>query len=84
MTEAQAKAMVDGFSARIPMRRMGTPDDIAKAVLFLAFPASGYMTGASMVVDGGSGTRRRKPGRVLGFRLGRASASRSGLAVAFS
>ena len=53
MTEAKAKAMVDGFSARIPMRRMGTPDDIAKAVLFLAFPASGYMTGASMVVDGG-------------------------------
>lgn len=39
---------------RVPLRRMGDPDDIAKAALFLSSPASDYMTGASIVVDGGA------------------------------
>lgn len=41
------------FVARIPMRRMGVPDDIAKVVLFLASSAADYMTGSLLVVDGG-------------------------------
>lgn len=45
--------MIQAFAARIPMRRMGVPDDIAKVVLFLASGASDYMTGSVMVVDGG-------------------------------
>ena len=44
---------VAAFTARIPMGRMGDPDDIAHAVLFLASDMSGYMTGAQLVVDGG-------------------------------
>jgi NAD(P)-dependent dehydrogenase (short-subunit alcohol dehydrogenase family) len=39
--------------ARIPLGRMGEPDDIAKVVLFLASSASDYMTGSLIVVDGG-------------------------------
>jgi 2-dehydro-3-deoxy-D-gluconate 5-dehydrogenase len=41
------------FTARIPLRRMGSPDDIACAALFLCTQASSYMTGSTVVVDGG-------------------------------
>jgi 2-dehydro-3-deoxy-D-gluconate 5-dehydrogenase len=45
--------LTKAFMSRIPLGRMGEPDDIAKAVLFLASPASDYMTGSLIVVDGG-------------------------------
>jgi 2-deoxy-D-gluconate 3-dehydrogenase len=45
--------LIQAFVSRIPMRRMGVPDDIAKVVLFLASDAAGYMTGSLLVVDGG-------------------------------
>jgi 2-deoxy-D-gluconate 3-dehydrogenase len=44
---------IEAFSAAIPMGRMGDPDEIARAVLFLALPLSQYMTGSQVVVDGG-------------------------------
>jgi NAD(P)-dependent dehydrogenase (short-subunit alcohol dehydrogenase family) len=39
--------------AQHPCGRVGTPDDIASAVLFLADPANGFITGQNLVVDGG-------------------------------
>ena len=45
--------MIKSFLAKIPMGRMGDPDDIAKAVLFLASDMASYMTGEQVVVDGG-------------------------------
>jgi 2-deoxy-D-gluconate 3-dehydrogenase len=45
--------VMESFSARIPMKRMGDPDEIACAALFLATPASSYVTGSNVVVDGG-------------------------------
>ena len=42
-----------GFFQRIPLKRMGEPDDVARAILFLATPMSDYVTGAMLLVDGG-------------------------------
>ena len=38
---------------RLPIGRMGTPNDIAKGIVFLASDDAGFMTGAGLVVDGG-------------------------------
>jgi len=40
---------------RIPMRRLGTVDDVGLAAVFLASPMASYITGAQLIVDGGSG-----------------------------
>ncbi|OQO92624.1 3-ketoacyl-ACP reductase [Saccharomonospora piscinae] len=43
----------DDLAARLPLRRLGLPQDIANAVLFLVGDASSWMTGQTLVVDGG-------------------------------
>jgi 2-deoxy-D-gluconate 3-dehydrogenase len=53
MSEEEMNAMIEQFAAGIPLGRMGDPDDIAKVAVFLASPASDYMTGELVVVDGG-------------------------------
>lgn len=45
--------VLEGFLNKIPMHRMGEPDDIGKVALFLASDMSSYMTGEQIVVDGG-------------------------------
>lgn len=47
------KKMIETFTQKIPMHRMGEPDDIGKVALFLASDMSSYMTGSQIVVDGG-------------------------------
>ena len=46
-------ADVNGWFARIPLQRIGRPDEIARMALFLACDESSYCTGAEFVVDGG-------------------------------
>jgi NAD(P)-dependent dehydrogenase (short-subunit alcohol dehydrogenase family) len=46
-------ARIGEANARVPLRRIGEPDEIAGAVVYLAAPASRFMTGQTMVVDGG-------------------------------
>lgn len=45
--------LMEMFLAKIPMHRLGEPDDIGKVALFLASDMSSYMTGTQIVVDGG-------------------------------
>jgi 3-oxoacyl-[acyl-carrier protein] reductase len=45
----------DTYLASVPARRMGTPDDIAHAVSFLASEQAGFITGQRIVIDGGRG-----------------------------
>jgi 3-oxoacyl-[acyl-carrier protein] reductase len=53
MTRALADAQRDALLARIPLGRFGSPDDVAHAVAFLASPQAGYITGATLHVNGG-------------------------------
>ena len=39
---------------RIPLRRFGNPEDLKGVVIFLASPAASYVTGQTLVVDGGA------------------------------
>lgn len=49
----QLKAAGEGITAQIPVKRWGRPEEIARAVLFLAAPDSSYVTGTELAVDGG-------------------------------
>lgn len=48
-----AAAVHDGFAATIPMKRYGTPDEVAGVVAFLASDDAAYVNGAAYTVDGG-------------------------------
>ncbi len=53
MTDGLAEAQKAALLAQIPLGRLGTPQEIAATVLFLASPAAGYITGTELHVNGG-------------------------------
>jgi NAD(P)-dependent dehydrogenase (short-subunit alcohol dehydrogenase family) len=53
MSDAQIDQIKEGVAATAPLGRVGTEDEIASAVVFLASDDSSYMTGADLFVDGG-------------------------------
>jgi enoyl-[acyl-carrier-protein] reductase (NADH) len=52
------KPMIDAFLEQIPLGRTGEPDDIGRAVRFLAGPESVWITGQTIAADGGQILRR--------------------------
>lgn len=53
MTQSLPEAQRNALTARIPLARLGTPEDVANAVAFLAGPRAAYITGATLHVNGG-------------------------------
>lgn len=51
--KALAPDLYAGIVGQIPMGRMGSPEEVAKSVVFVASPAAGYVTGTNLVIDGG-------------------------------
>ena len=65
VTAVHAPAMRAVWESHVPMRRYGTPDEVASVALFLLSDESGYVTGHVMAVDGGflgSGVPHREAG----------------------
>ncbi len=55
MPQAGIDAFEEGVKTRVPMKRLGTPEEVAHAVLFLASSEASYITGVDLNVDGGLG-----------------------------
>ena len=53
MTDALSEKVKEDLTAQIPMGRLGSPDDVAEAVVFLASDAAAYITGHVISVNGG-------------------------------
>jgi 3-oxoacyl-[acyl-carrier protein] reductase len=53
MTRALSEEQQNSLKANIPLARLGTPEDVAQAVAFLASPAASYITGNTLHVNGG-------------------------------
>jgi meso-butanediol dehydrogenase/(S,S)-butanediol dehydrogenase/diacetyl reductase len=49
----ETPAYLEELVSRVPLRRMGRPEEVAAAILFLASDAASYITGTTLVVDGG-------------------------------
>jgi 3-oxoacyl-[acyl-carrier protein] reductase len=53
MTAELDEKQTEALKARIPLGRLGAPEDVAAVVRFLAGPSAGYITGQIITVDGG-------------------------------
>ena len=51
--DKQPVSFIKKYEKRTPLGRMGTPADVAAAVLYLSADASSYVTGQNIIVDGG-------------------------------
>jgi NAD(P)-dependent dehydrogenase (short-subunit alcohol dehydrogenase family) len=53
MTDSTMAQRYDAVMAKVPMNRLGTPDEIAEAVVWMLSDKASFMTGASQIIDGG-------------------------------
>jgi NAD(P)-dependent dehydrogenase (short-subunit alcohol dehydrogenase family) len=55
LPQAAVDEFIAGIKSAVPMKRLGTPEEVGNAVLFLASPEASYITGVDLNVDGGMG-----------------------------
>ena len=55
MTGLTPEDLLERQQARIPLRRLGMPEEVAQVALFFASPRASYVTGAVVPMDGGAG-----------------------------
>lgn len=53
LDEATLKAVKEGLISRIPLKKMGTSEDVAKLVVYLSDSAASFITGSEVLMDGG-------------------------------
>ena len=46
--------LVEAYAEQVPLRRPGTADEVGQTIAFLASPGGAYITGTTVVVDGGA------------------------------
>ncbi len=61
MTKDMDEATIAKFMDRIPMKRVGQPEDVAKVIAFLASDDAGFVTGVNLPVDGGLSASNGQP-----------------------
>ncbi|MES2151662.1 MAG: SDR family oxidoreductase [Pseudomonadota bacterium] len=53
LPDAQLGELAAGIEAQIPLKRFGTPDEVAGAILYLSSPEAAFIVGTELIVDGG-------------------------------
>ena len=53
MTAGLGEAVIEEVKKRVPVKRLGTVEEVGESILFLASPAAAYITGTVLVIDGG-------------------------------
>ena len=53
LSDTQSKDFIKNYSDQVPMKRLGKAEEVASTILFLASSASSYITGSTIMVDGG-------------------------------
>ena len=56
LTQEKLQETKDWIKSQVPIKRFGTPEEVAAGVLYLTAPESAFVVGAELIIDGGMAT----------------------------